>query len=79
VTFVVAALVMFALAAFAGSLAYDGYRSGKMVLISGAISPVFDRSEDSLFYWGALVFNVGITAIFAIGGVILLLPLVLPR
>ncbi len=78
-TSVVAALMMFALAAFAGSITYDGYRSGKMSLMSRAISPVFDRMDDSVFFWGVLVFNAAVTAVCAIGGIILLLPLVLSR
>lgn len=77
--FILSALLLFGLAAFGGSRTYDDYRSGKMQMVIRGFSPIFDRVDDPLFFWGATAFNLAITAVCAIGGVITLLPLVLPR
>ena len=63
---------MFALAAFVGAQTYDNYSVGKMQLVTKNISPVFDRIDDAMFFWGATAINLALTGVFAIGGFILL-------
>ncbi|WP_174284991.1 hypothetical protein [Sphingomonas bacterium] len=65
-------LVMFALAAFVGVQTYDNYRMGKMQVVTKNISPVFDRIDDAIFFWGATAINVAVTSVCTIGGLILL-------
>lgn len=78
-TAILAALVLFALAAYAGSITYDGYRFGKMPVVVKNFSPTFDRFDDVVFFWCAAAFNAALTAVFAIGGTIMLLSLALRR
>ena len=69
---VLGALTMFALATFLGVQTYDDYRVGKMQVVTKNISPVFDRIDDAMFFWGATAINVALTGVCAIGGLILL-------
>jgi hypothetical protein len=68
------ALVMFALTAYCVMLSRDGFRSGRMPLFFGHIwSIAFDRDRAPPLFWGAVAFNLVITAIMAAGGIILLI------
>lgn len=70
------ALIMFALAAFVGVQTYDNYHVGKMQIVTKNISPVFDRIDDAIFFWGATAINLALTSVCTIGGLILLAALI---
>ncbi|AOH84433.1 hypothetical protein AWL63_11095 [Sphingomonas panacis] len=73
---ILAALIMFGLAAYAGSVVLDGWRAGAMpVVFLGGINPiVFSRISSPSAFWLTAGIEFVIALGFAMSGVLLLFP-----
>ncbi len=71
---IIAALVLFAVAAFGASKLRDGYRDGQMpVLLFGRVNPlVFGRAANPALFWIATVISLVVVAAMALGAILIL-------
>lgn len=71
---IVAALLLFALAAYGASKLRDAYQDGEMpaLVLRRFNSLVFDRIQAPAFFWGATVINLVMVISMALGGVLIL-------
>ena len=71
---ILAALVLFGLAGYAGSIALDGWRDGAMraPFWKGSNAPAFSRITSPAWFFGAAAIHIALVVVLAVSGIIVL-------